>query len=87
VQAECDADGKAGRFATLKGFLTGARGELPLAEAARVLGLSLAAVKSVVHRLRERYRELVRAEIAETLAEGEDVEEELRWLFSILGAR
>jgi RNA polymerase sigma-70 factor (ECF subfamily) len=43
------------------------------------------AAKVAVHRLRERYRELLRAEIAETVEKPEDVEDEIRSLFAVLG--
>ena len=46
--------------------------------------MSEGAVKVAVHRLRRRYRELLRGEIAETLVETEDVDAELRHLFSVL---
>ena len=85
VGAECDGEGAAGRFAVLKGFLLGDRGETPLAEAGRQLGLSLTAVKSLVHRLRERFREVVRTEIRQTVERADQVEDELRWLMKVLG--
>ena len=87
VGEECDGESDAGRFEVLKGFLVGGRGETPLAEAARALGLSLAAVKSVVHRLRARFREVLREEIAQTVEHGDQVDEELRWLLATLAAR
>jgi hypothetical protein len=42
-------------------------------------------VKSAVHRLRRRYRKLLRAEIAQTVAAPGEVDEELRHLFAVLG--
>ena len=44
------------------------------------------AAKVAAHRLRERYRELLRAEIAETVEKPEDVEDEIRSLFAVLGS-
>jgi hypothetical protein len=41
-------------------------------------------VKSAVHRLRQRYRQLLRDEIADTVATPDEVDEEMRYLFSIL---
>jgi RNA polymerase sigma-70 factor (ECF subfamily) len=87
VGAECDAGCEAGRFEVLKGFLVGGRGETPLAEAAQQLGLSIAAVKSVVHRLRERFREVVREEVAQTVEHFDQVDDELRWLLTTIAAR
>jgi RNA polymerase sigma-70 factor (ECF subfamily) len=48
------------------------------------MGLSEAAVKSAIHRLRQRFAELVRAEVAHTVASSEEAEEELRYLVSVL---
>ncbi|MBV9125323.1 MAG: sigma-70 family RNA polymerase sigma factor, partial [Planctomycetes bacterium] len=49
------------------------------------LAMTEGAVKVAVHRLRRRFRELVREEIAHTVAEPEDVDDELRQLFAALG--
>jgi len=87
LREECDADGKAGRFVVLQTFIQGERGETPLAEAAERLGLSLPAVKSIVHRLRQRFRELVRAEIRETVESDEALPAELQHLFTALSRR
>ena len=84
LKEECDADGHSGRFAVLRIFLDGDRGELPLAGAAKQLGLSMPAVKSAVHRLRRRMAELVREEIRGTVQSPDDVEGELRALFAAL---
>jgi RNA polymerase sigma-70 factor (ECF subfamily) len=45
------------------------------------------AVKVAVHRLRKRYRQLLREKIGETMAESEDIDEELRHLFAVLAVR
>lgn len=83
VRVECDTE-SATRFEVLKPFLTAPRGDLPLDEAAARLKVSLAALKSMVHRLRVRYRELVRAELRETVLTESDVDEELRHLREVL---
>ncbi len=85
LKAEYEAEGKGDLFAKLSPTLAGAREAQPYAELAAGLGMSEGAVKVAVHRLRRRYRHLLRAEIAETLVETEDVDEELRHLFSVLG--
>lgn len=82
---ECEADGNAGRFEVLLPFLQGARGEVPLADAAAKLGLTLPAVKSVVHRLRGRFRETIREEVRETVSSDAETQEELRHLFAAIG--
>src|SRR6478609_5021981 len=80
---------RAGRgplYERLKLVLTGAEGAIPYARIADELGLSEPAVKKAAQRLRTRYRELLRARIAETVAEPADVEDEIRDLFAILGS-
>ncbi len=59
--------------------------EISCGEAAAQLGLSESAVKSVVHRLRQRYRELVREEIAHTVADPAEIDEEIRYLIAVIG--
>jgi len=48
------------------------------------MGLKASAVASMVYRLRQRYRELVREEVANTVPSPGDLDEELRWLFRVL---
>ena len=57
---------------------------MPYAEAGTRLGLSEGALRVAVHRLRQRYRDVLRAEIADTVSGPEAVEEELRHLFRVL---
>jgi RNA polymerase sigma factor (sigma-70 family) len=73
-------------FETLKAFIWGERTTLSYAEVAPQLGLTEGAVKVAVHRLRGRYRELLRAEIAETVATPGEVDEELQHLIAVLSA-
>jgi RNA polymerase sigma-70 factor (ECF subfamily) len=70
-------------FEFLKDSLTGG-GSAPYAELAERLGKSEGAVKVAVHRLRQRYRELLETEIANTVASPEEVAEERRYLLSVL---
>jgi RNA polymerase sigma-70 factor (ECF subfamily) len=81
LQVECEADGRTRQFAQLKTFLTAGKGELSHADAARTLGVDEGAVRVAVHRLRKRYRQLLRDEIAQTLADPAQVDEEMRALF------
>ena len=53
---------------------------------ARELGLTEGALKVAVHRLRRRFREAVRAEISQTLTDGDDVQAELRYLIEVLAS-
>ena len=84
LRAEYARDGKAGTFSELKFTLTGERRSAPYAEIASRLDISEGAVKVAVHRLRQRYRELLREEIAHTVSGPEEVEEEIRALFAAL---
>lgn len=85
LEAEFAASGKLEQFQILQAFLTGRSSETSLAEAATRLGTSEGAVKTAAHRLRRRYRELLREEIAETVASPEEVDDEIRSLFEALG--
>ena len=80
LQAECETDGRGKQFAELKIFLTTGKGELSHADAAKSLGMDEGAVRVAVHRLRKRYRQLLRDEIAQTLADSADMDEEMRAL-------
>jgi RNA polymerase sigma factor (sigma-70 family) len=85
LREEYVATGRARLFELLRGCLTKDESALPYAEIAARLNLTEAAVKMAVQRLRARYRELLRAEIAETVASEGEVEEEIRHLFSTFG--
>lgn len=82
LRAEFIADDKAGLFEELKGFLTGNVEPRASAELAAKLGISEGSVKVTVHRLRRRYRHLLRAEIAQTVAGPQEVDEEIQRLFA-----
>jgi RNA polymerase sigma factor (sigma-70 family) len=84
LRDEYAADGKARLFEQLKETLTGERSTTPYAKLGDRLGMTEGAVKVAVHRLRQRYRETLRAEIAETVSGPEEVEEELRHLYVAL---
>ena len=81
LQAECEAEGRGQQFAELKIFLTAGKGEGSHAAAAKGLGLDEGTVRVTVHRLRKRYRQLLRAEISQTLSDPAQVDEEMRALF------
>jgi DNA-directed RNA polymerase specialized sigma24 family protein len=78
------AEGKSRQFEILQVCLLGAETPPPQAELAVALGLGETAVKVAIHRLRARFRETVRAEIAETLADPTQVDEEMRHLIAAL---
>jgi RNA polymerase sigma factor (sigma-70 family) len=76
---------KAEWFARLSSTLGRPRGEAPYRELAAGLGTTEAAIKMGVQRLRARYRALLRAEVAQTVARPEEIEEEIRHLFAMFG--
>jgi RNA polymerase sigma-70 factor (ECF subfamily) len=84
LQAELSAEGKQPVFDGLKPFLTGGRESGGYALAAAELGMTEGAVKVAVHRLRRRYRQLLRDEIAQTVAGPEEIDEEIEYLLSCL---
>jgi RNA polymerase sigma-70 factor (ECF subfamily) len=84
LRRECDEAGKQKEFDRLKLYLTGEADTPSYREVAAELGMTEGAVKVAVHRLRRRYRQLVREEIAQTVAGPEEVDEELRHLRAAL---
>jgi RNA polymerase sigma-70 factor (ECF subfamily) len=84
LRDEFDRAGKRDEFDRLKVYLTGEAAALSYRDVAAGLGTTEGAVKVAVHRLRRRYRELVREEIAHTVAGPDEVAEELRRLFAAL---
>ncbi len=86
LRGECGLQGTDRRFEVLKVFLSGDPGGISYAEAARQLELSESAAKSAVHRLRQRYAELFRAEVAHTVNGPAEVEAEIRHLFTALSS-
>jgi hypothetical protein len=84
LEVESIAAGKADLVSHLLPTLTGGRGEVPLANIAAELGMTAGAVKMAASRLRRRYGEILREEIARTVADPADVEREIRDLFAAL---
>lgn len=78
------AAGQSAQFETLKPWLTGDTEQLSQAAAARRLDLNEGALKVAIHRLRKRFRALVKAEIAQTVGTGGDVQGELNYLLTAL---
>ena len=84
LEREYQDEGKIELFTALKQTLMGSRESQPYRELATALSMNEGAVKVAAHRLRKRYRELIRAEIANTLDETQDVDEEMKHLFAAL---
>ena len=87
LAAEYNEQGKGEVFAALKPCLLGDREAQPYAALAATLDMTEGSVKVAVHRLRQRYRQLLRQEIANTVTTAEEVEEEMRHLFAVLARR
>ncbi|PWU16292.1 MAG: RNA polymerase subunit sigma-24 [Verrucomicrobia bacterium] len=73
-------------FAALKQTLAGSRADQPYAMLAKQLEMNEGAVKTAVHRLRKRYRQLLEAEIANTVASPAEIKEELAYLLKIMAS-
>src|SRR5580698_7694387 len=78
--------GRPEHFEQLKMFLLG-QSDAPYAALAREMNTSEGALKVAIHRLRKRYRELFRQEIADTVADPAEVESELRFLAAVLSKK
>ena len=85
LRQEFNAADKARLFEELKGFIWGDKSSASYAEIAGHLNLTEGTVKVAVHRLRQRFRELLRAEVAHTVARPEDIDGELRHLIAVVG--
>lgn len=84
LRAEFKESGKQDVFERLKVFVWGEKNAMPYAAMAEQLGMTEGAVKVAVHRLRQRYGELLRAEVAQTVTTPVEVDEELRYLVSVI---
>jgi RNA polymerase sigma-70 factor (ECF subfamily) len=82
LEGEYGASGKNELFFELKGLLSGERAAGGYAELGGRIGMSEGGVKTAVHRIRRRYRELLRLEIANTLLDSAEIDEEIRYLFA-----
>ena len=84
LEAECSANGKAALFREARHLLSGERDGSTYAHISRSLEMGEGAARVAVHRLRQRYGELLRREVAHTVSSDEEVDEELRFLIRCL---
>jgi len=84
LQEEFMSAGKADLYEQLTGFRLDAPEQPAYAQVARHLGLSESAVKSAIHRLRQRHHQLVREEIVQTLGDPAEVDEEIQYLLKVI---
>jgi len=86
LKKECGTNGKEALFRETRGLLSGERESVAYAEISERLGMAEGTLRVAVHRLRHRYGELVRGEIAQTVSGPEEVEEELKSLLQALSS-
>ena len=84
LREEYVADGKTALFERIKDLQPGEHGEASYAGIAAQLGLAEGTIKSAVHRLRRRHRELLREEIAQTVSRPEEIDEEIQHFIAVL---
>lgn len=84
VERQWGGDGKRDHFHALKPWLTGSGERLPQAELAQRLNCSEGALKTSLHRLRKRFRDAVRSEIAETVNDERTLNDEIRYLLEVV---
>jgi RNA polymerase sigma-70 factor (ECF subfamily) len=82
--AEFEREHKSNLFDLLRPCLIGERDAQPYAALSGALDMSEGAVKVAVHRLRRRYRQLLREEVAQTVESPDEVDDEMRHLLSVL---
>ena len=85
IQSEFTAADKAQEFSQLKPFITIGDEPEQMADLAQKLGISVGAARVAVHRLRRRYRQVLRAEVAKTVRGADEVDDEIRSLFAAFG--
>ncbi len=84
LREEYEGRGSGELFGYLKNFLTGAKEPVTVAEAAEAAGVSVEHARVLIHRMRKRFREIFREEIAQTVRDPAEVEEEIRYLRKVL---
>ena len=85
LESEFKRAGKSDLFQNLKSHLTGS-GTSTYAQLAHQAGITEGAVKVTAHRMRRRFRDLLRAEIAETLMEADEIDDEIRYLMAVISS-
>ena len=86
LREECESRGHRRAYETLRDYLTVDRTEISYEYLSKILGVSTAVVKRLMHEFRTRYRTLLREEIAETVDDKADVDQEIRYLCTALSA-
>jgi DNA-directed RNA polymerase specialized sigma24 family protein len=84
LEGECGANGKGHLFREVRNLLSGERDGEAYVEISQRLGMTAGAARVAVHRLRKRYGELLRSEIAQTVSGPEEIDDEMRYLLTVL---
>ena len=84
LREECESKGKLWLFQALSSHLTHERDEASYAKLSAELGMTETAVKKQLHNMRQRYRNLLRAEVSQTVEDPSDVDDEIRYLCASL---
>jgi RNA polymerase sigma factor (sigma-70 family) len=87
LREECESKGKLWLFRALSGHLAEERDEVSYADLSAELGVTEAVVKKQLHKMRQRYRSLLRAEVSRTVENPADVDDEIRYLCAALAGR
>ena len=87
LREECESKGKLWLFRGLSNHLTEERDEVSYANLSADLGVTETAVKKQLHKMRQRYRALLRAEVSQTVENPADVDDEIRYLCAALAGR
>lgn len=85
LEGEFGSSGKSDVFERLRGSLSALKADLPYKDLGEELDMSEGAVKVTVHRMRRRYGELLRNEIAKIVERPEDIDGELKYLIEVAG--
>jgi RNA polymerase sigma-70 factor (ECF subfamily) len=83
---ECEARGRRRVFDVLSDYLAAERRDVSYQKLSKTLGIPEASVKRLIYQLRQRYRALLREEVAQTVEKPADVDDELRYLCAALAA-
>ena len=86
LREECESQNRLRVFETLRPYLGAERDDVSYSTLADQLGVSEVTVKRLVHRLRQRYRTILRNEVAQTVADPSEVDDEIRYLCGVLGS-
>ena len=83
---ECESHGRRRVFDALSASLAAERADVHYVDLAKSLGISEASVKRLLHEMRERYRALLRQEVADTVEKPDSIDDEVRYLCAALAA-